>query len=229
MAHLHCLQHVPFEGLGHIEKWIATNKHSVSYTRFYLEDTLPVAKDFDCLVIMGGPMGVYDEALYPWLKAEKEFIRESIKCHKKVLGICLGAQLIAAVCGARVYPNAKKEIGWFPVNIAGSFQKITGIERDKLTVFHWHGDTFDLPIGAINHVTSEACPHQLFTIDDTVIGIQFHFETTRKTIQGMVENCGDELTVSDRYIQSKEEILHNINYIQESNKVLDNLLTNFIE
>lgn len=228
MKKIHCLQHVPFEGPGHIETWAASKGYSISYTRFYQNDPLPAEKDFDCLLVMGGPMGVYDEAAYPWLADEKKFIRESIGLQKKVLGICLGAQLIAEVCGARVYANPKKEIGWFPVAVTDSLQSY-GIPASNMTVFHWHGDTFDLPPHAINHVTSAACKHQLFTIGQHVMGIQFHFEATAKTIQGMLENCGDELSVRDTYIQTKEEIARHYNHCKRSNEALDKILNSFIQ
>ena len=227
MKHIHCLQHVSFEGLGYIETWAKSKSYSVTYTRFYENDPLPDEKNFDCLIVMGGPMGVYDEKKYPWLTAEKRFIHECIWLGKKVLGICLGAQLIAEACGARVYPNAKKEIGWFPVSISPSLESF-GLSEHSMTVFHWHGDTFDLPIGAINHVSSAACKQQLFTLDQNVMGIQFHFEATEKTIAGMLAHGGDEVATAEVFIQTKEEIAGTKQYIQSANTALGFLLDNFI-
>ena len=110
----HYLQHVPFEGLGSIETWLQSIRAAVSVTKFFEDPTLPDPDNLDLLVVMGGPMSVNDEQKFPWLAAEKEFIRKAIEKDKAVIGICLGAQLIAGAMGAAVYPNKEKEIGWFP-------------------------------------------------------------------------------------------------------------------
>ncbi len=112
---LHWLQHVPFEGLGTIEEWAGTNGVETSRTRLFAGDPLPAIENFDWLIVMGGPMGIHDHGEYPWLVAEKEFIKAAIDAGKTVLGICLGAQLIADVLGAKVYAGPQKEIGWFPI------------------------------------------------------------------------------------------------------------------
>ncbi|MEB3240331.1 MAG: amidotransferase, partial [Cyanobacteriota bacterium] len=106
------LQHVPFEGLGQIEPWLIDRGHRVTVVRLDESDDLPDPAEVDLLVIMGGPMGVHDEAEHPWLQTEKRFVRSVIDAGAAVLGICLGAQLIAAVMGGRVGPNPVKEIGW---------------------------------------------------------------------------------------------------------------------
>ena len=102
---IHYFQHVPFEGLGNIEDWIKSKGHTLSSTHFFKNDTLPQLSEIDWLIVMGGPMNVYEENLYPWLAAEKKFIAKAINEGLRVLGICLGAQLIAAALGAKVYPN----------------------------------------------------------------------------------------------------------------------------
>lgn len=203
----HYLQHVPFEGLGSIETWLQSMRADVSVTRFFEEPALPDPADIDLLVIMGGPMSVNDEADHPWLAAEKQFIRSAIENDKAVIGICLGAQLIAGAMGAAVYPNREKEIGWFPV---------TGTQPDnmeelftfpqELLVFHWHGETFDLPDGAMRLARSDACRNQAFQLGKRVIGLQFHLETTPDTARDLVHHCRDELQPS-RYVQSGTEIL----------------------
>ena len=114
---IHYFQHVPFEGLGSIEDWIRSEGYDLFSTRFYRNDPLPELDRIDWLIVMGGPMGANDDHIYPWLAAEKKFIGEAIKKGVRILGICLGAQLIASVLGARVYPNAHKEIGWFHVRL----------------------------------------------------------------------------------------------------------------
>ena len=203
----HYLQHVPFEGLGSIETWLQLMRADVTVTKFFENPTLPDADDLDLLVIMGGPMSVNDEADHPWLAAEKQFIRSAIEKDKAVIGICLGAQLIASAMGAAVYPNNEKEIGWFPV--AGEAIDRSGKSFPfprELLVFHWHGETFDLPHGAVRLAASAACKNQAFQLGRRVIGMQFHLETTPGAARDIVHHCRDELRPS-RYVQSEAEIL----------------------
>ena len=203
----HYLQHVPFEGLGSIETWLHSAHASISATRLYEEAHFPALESFDLLIIMGGPMSVNDDEIYPWLAREKAFIAAAIAADKAVLGICLGAQLIAAACGATIYANPLKEIGWFPITPipgsgAGSF-----CFDEPATVFHWHGETFTLPPGAHHLARSAACNHQAFQLaGKAVIGLQFHLETTPESLRGMVQHCGEELKVSDT-IQSALSLL----------------------
>jgi GMP synthase (glutamine-hydrolysing) len=207
---IHYLQHVPFEGLGSIAAWATANHHDVSSTRFFLDDPLPNLNDLDWLVLMGGPMGVHDEALYPWLASEKRFIGEAIEGGKVVLGICLGAQLIADVLGARVFPNRHKEIGWFPIEMGDESQG-TPLFRDfpqRFEVFHWHGDTFDLPAGALPIARSAACENQGFVFRDRVVALQFHLETTRAGAEELIAHCSEEL-VDAPFIQTPRAMLAN--------------------
>lgn len=222
---IHYLQHVPFEDLGCIETWAVGEGHPLSSTRFFELDLLPELSEFDWLIVMGGPMGVYDDDKYNWLSPEKEFIRNSIQAGKTVLGICLGAQLIASALGAKVYPNREKEIGWFPVSPEPDVDSIKFIGRagDVVPVFHWHGDTFDLPSGAIRLASSEACLNQAFRIGEKVIGLQFHLEVTEKSVERLIVNCAGEL-VDAKYIQPAEKILNNLHYIGELNKRMFELL-----
>ena len=144
---IHILMHVAYEGPGCIENWILENGHEVSYTKFYEDYSLPQTDNIDALIVMGGPMSVYEENNYNWLTEEKAFIREAINKEKKVIGICLGSQLIAEVLGARVYPNEQKEIGWFEIYQTQSATNSSVLKgtSQQLTVFHWHVDTYDLP------------------------------------------------------------------------------------
>ena len=203
----HYLQHVPFEGLGSIETWLQSMRADVSVTRLFEEPALPDPADVDLLVIMGGPMSVNDEVGYPWLAAEKEFIRNAIEEDKAVIGICLGAQLIACAMGAAVYPNREKEIGWFPITAESVSDADDGFSFPReLLVFHWHGETFDLPAGATRLARSDACENQAFQLGRRVIGMQFHLETTPDAARDIVHHCRDELQPS-RYVQSEAEIL----------------------
>ncbi len=222
---IHYLQHVHFEDLGCIEDWINAKGHHLSSTKFYENASLPEISEFDWLIVMGGPMGVYDDEKYDWLNREKEFIRNAIQAGKTVLGICLGAQLIASALGAKVYPNVEKEIGWFPIftvqeEVVG---KLLGGNGDSFSVFHWHGDTFDLPPNAIRIASSKACLNQAFVFREKVVGLQFHFEVTETSLSEMITSCREEL-VNGKYIQSAETILANKHFIADVNRRMFRLL-----
>lgn len=194
----------------------------MSVTRWYAGDAPPPHDQTDWLIIMGGPMGVYDAAQYPWLETEKAYIREAIQQGKRVLGICLGAQLIAAALGAKVYPNREKEIGWFPVH----FEKTTALV-DFLpvteTVFHWHGDTFDLPENAVRFASTPACRNQAYVYGERTVGLQFHFEATAASVAGMIEHGRNEL-IADTYIQREVEIRAGNGHIAINNQLMYTLL-----
>lgn len=196
----HCLLHAPFEELGGIAPWLAAAGYQITYSRMYESADLPACEAVDFLVAMGGPMSVNDERECPWLVPEKEFVRRCIAAGKPVLGVCLGAQLIASALGARVYRHSEKEIGWFPVRAvpvpgAGYFRFPT-----EQTVFHWHGETFDLPAGAVLLASSEACAHQAFQLGRNVLALQCHVEVTPELVEGFITHCGGELRAA-RYVQ----------------------------
>jgi GMP synthase-like glutamine amidotransferase len=201
---VHILQHVPFEGPGSIASWLERRRAEVTCTRFYQRPDLPDPATLDLLVVLGGPMSVNDEQTLPWLIAEKRFVGAAVSAGTAVLGICLGAQLIASALGARVYPGAEKEIGWFPVFAAeppdGRFSFPA-----MLRVFHWHGETFDLPDGASLLASSPACRHQAFQFGERTIGLQFHLETTPASVETLVANCRHEL-VPGRFVQTEAEL-----------------------
>lgn len=221
---LHWLQHVPFEGPGTIEAWARQRGARIQCTRWHAGETAPDPADIDLLVIMGGPMGIYDEAEYPWLAQEKAFIRRAIDAGTRILGICLGAQLLADVLGARVYPGPHKEIGWHPLTRAAQAPPLL---PDTLTAFHWHGDTFDLPEGAVRLASSEACLNQGFLFGEHIIALQFHLETTPESMEALIDNCAHEL-VDGPHIQPAEQIragavhMNGIHAAMES--VLDSLM-----
>jgi GMP synthase-like glutamine amidotransferase len=204
--HAHYLQHVPFEGLGSIELWLKKSGHKISNIKLYQSDKIPDIKDVDLLVVMGGPMSVNDEDEYPWLVEEKAFVKRVIDAGKPVLGICLGAQLIASSLGAEVLPNSEKEIGWFPIQAVNTNNHSTFQFPKEVDVFHWHGETFKLPPGAIRLAESKVCENQAFQIGANVIGLQFHLETTPVSAQAIVDNCREELVDGD-YIQTEKDIL----------------------
>ena len=203
----HYFQHVPFEGLGCIGPWLAASGFTITRTAFFEPASLPPPGRVDFLVVMGGPMSVNDESEYPWLVAEKCFIRQCIEAGTPVLGICLGAQLIASAMGARVYRNACREIGWFPIQAVESADPAAFRFPPSIEAFHWHGETFELPPGAIHLARSQACENQAFQLGRRAIGLQFHLETTPETARDLVAHCRDELQPS-RYVQSEKTLLN---------------------
>lgn len=207
---VHCLQHVPFEGPGYIEGWLKKNGATLSFTRFYDPGCrLPALEELDALLVMGGPMGVYDEAEYPWLAEEKRFIRGCIDAGKKVLGICLGAQLLAVVLGAPVHAAPNKEIGWFAVQPTEACRQLPWLYelfREQPQVLHWHGDQFELPEGSAELLISEANGHQLLYHSERVIGLQFHLEATEHTLQGMMREVAMDPEGS-AHVQTAAELL----------------------
>lgn len=202
----HYFKHVPFEDIGSIRSWLTAHGYTITCTPFFEAASLPAPETVDLLIVMGGPMSVNDEKQYPWLVDEKRFIRNFIKSGKPVLGICLGAQLIAGAAGAKVYPNAVKEIGWFPVQGVPSENSAAFRFPRSVQAFHWHGETFDLPPGAVHLAKSDGCENQAFQLGQSVIGLQFHLETTPLSAQDLVTHCRNEL-VPAPCIQTEKEIL----------------------
>ncbi len=204
---IHYLQHMGCEGIGRIANWAEARGHAVAGTHLYRGDTLPADESFDFLLIMGGPMNIYEHRNHPWLPAEKRFIKRAIDSGKTVLGICLGAQLIADVMGAKIYQNATMEIGWYPVRFAGARNAVRPMRDfpDELTVLHWHGDTFDLPPGAVHLATSEACQNQAFACGQRVIGLQFHIEMDAPDVAAFLDDLLPAPLPGQ--IQSAEELL----------------------
>ena len=223
---LHYLQHVPFEGLGHIRNWAASKGHGVTCTRLHANDPLPPLMEVDMLVVVGGPMNVYEELKYPWLAAEKRFIAEAISRGRPILGVCLGAQLLATVMGARVVPNGDREIGWFEVYRTDAADRagLAGFLPEKAEVFHWHGDTFDLPAGAVHLARSNGCEHQGFVAHERIVGLQFHLEVTADGAGRLVQNCRQDLETPGRFVQDPASILSKKHRFDQAHALLVALL-----
>lgn len=224
---LHYLQHVSFESPANILNYAEERAWAINGTRMYQKDPLPEIEDFDLLVVMGGPMGVYDTTIYPWLIEEQDLIKRTIESGKKVLGVCLGAQLIAASLGARVYPGPMKEIGWYPIMPLGGHPLAGHPFRSEEMVFHWHGDTFDLPEGAVGLFTSLPGILQGFAYKDHVLALQFHLEMRAQEVQALVAQGEDELTEGP-YIQEAGEILGMKGHYQRNKNLLYALLDRFL-
>ncbi|MDP3294685.1 MAG: type 1 glutamine amidotransferase [Nevskia sp.] len=204
---VHWLQHADFEGLGGIEAWLTARGHTITGTRLQHGETLPEPAAFDALMVMGGPMNIYQHELHPWLRTEKALIRAAIAQGRRVLGICLGAQLIADVLGGPVSRSAEPEIGWFPLQLTAEGRAhplLAGLPAE-FTSFHWHGDTYALPPGATRLIESAACAQQAFAWDGSrVLGLQFHPEVTQAEA---VEWFRHESLTPSRYVQTAESIL----------------------
>lgn len=222
---VHYLQHVPFETPGSILPYLHDKGAQIQATHLYKNEDLPEVNDFDLLIVMGGPMGIADEDEYPWLAPEKALIKATIDSGKKVLGICLGAQLIADAMGADVSKNAHREIGWFDISASAKLADtlLAGVFPEKTSVFHWHGDTFAIPNEAIPIASSDACQNQGFIYDNHVIALQFHLEITQEGASGIINNCRNELDGST-FVQDESTILANGQGFEHINSLMNQLL-----
>jgi len=195
MPRVLAFRHVPFEGLGRIEPVLRAHAYDIDYADLYLPSApLPDISRYHALIFMGGPMSVNDDL--PNLRREEQYIRDAISRGIPLLGVCLGAQLIAHALGAAVRRNPVSEIGWFEIEFTQAarrdplFQALTAPQP----VFHWHGETFDLPPGAELLASSQRCPNQAFRVGDDIYGLQFHLEVTPPMIADWCrqdENCAD--------------------------------------
>lgn len=222
---LHYLQHVPFEDMATIEDWGKNKGHVISRTLLFEGETPPDPEKFDWLVIMGGPMNIYEDGRYPWLKEEKKFIKKTIEEGRIVLGICLGAQLIADILGRKMRKNKYREIGWYPVSLTPEAQtsEIFGVLPERFVALQWHGDTFEVPPGAVRTAESDACINQAFQVGKA-IGLQFHLESSMDSIDELIKNCSNELSGGGDYVQSEEEILAGARLIPKMNRLMARFL-----
>jgi GMP synthase (glutamine-hydrolysing) len=229
------LQHIACEGLGILEEVFQDREMDYRYIRLYQGEALPSPEDVaeSALIILGGPMNVYEEDVYPYLKAETELIRYGLSAKIPMIGICLGAQMIAHAAGARIYPGQTKEIGWYPIQMEAAAAKdelFSLVEPDN-RVFQWHGDTFDLPAGAVHLASSNLFPHQAFRLNNNVYALQFHLEVTRDMVINWVDEYREEVKSEgvdvQRYYQNTDEEIENLNKL--GNKVFTAFSEHFLE
>jgi len=206
---VHYLQHEEFEGLGSMEPWFRAHGAVLGSTHLYRGEVLPETTAFDWLVIMGGGMSVNDEAALPWLRSEKELVRRAIAANQRVLGVCLGAQMIASALGAKVYRNQEKEIGWWRLSRepGATEHPIGAIFPESAEVFQWHGETFDLPPGAVRLARSTACLNQAIAVGPRVLGLQFHLETTEISARALIEGSSGDLANPGPFVQTPAAML----------------------
>lgn len=235
---IHCLQHLKNDTLGSIGTWIDEKEYKLTKTLLYENSFFPAPEEFDLLLIMGGTMSIYQEEEYSWLKPEKEFVKSVIEDGKPMLGSCFGAQMISEVLGGKVTKNPYKEIGWHTVrsieeNIEQSpselkDSKLPSCMFPEFTGFMWHGDTFEIPAGAVKLFESEACPNQGFIYNGNVLGLQFHPEANRQWVRNLIRDSGHDL-VSGKYIQSEKEILGQESFFDSSRNLAFSLMNWFEE
>jgi len=227
---IHVLQHSPINTLGTIEEYAKIKNHFVESTRFYETKIPPEINSFDLLIIMGGPIGVYDYKENPWLRDEKEFIKRVIEAGKPVLGICLGAQLLADVLGSRVFENKYVEMGWFPVKKAAEGKESDFLKGmpEEITVFHWHSRTFDLPAGTIHLFESEGCNIQGFIYEDRIVALQFHPEVNEERIESLIKRFGDGMAEGP-FVQKKKEMRGQRKYLAGTKEFMFSILDRLVD
>jgi len=196
MKTVYAIQHVGCETPGLVADALAAHEVALAEVRPFAGDAVPTTMGHAAgVVVMGGPMGVYEQAQHPFLRDEIELIRCALRDRKPVLGICLGSQLLAAALGAKVTPGRQKEIGWFPVTLTldGAKDPLLKGAPAAFTALHWHGDVFELPRGAVSLASSALTAHQAFRHGTNAYGFLFHMETTASLLEGMVRHFDGEL------------------------------------
>ncbi len=222
------LQHAAFEGPGCIADWVRRGGHALATTHLHRGERLPPASAWDGLVVLGGPMGVHEEDRHAWLAAEKRYLEHALAQQRPVLGICLGAQLLAHVLGAKVFRNAWPEVGWFPVErTAEAAEARHGAALPaRFEALHWHGDAFDTPPGALHLARSAACACQAFARGERVLGLQFHLETSRAGAEALVRHDPGALSPGP-FVQPASEILAQPERFERAHQHMDALLDTF--
>lgn len=227
MKRAFALQHIESEEMGHTEEWLHKHGYSVRRIRLYDGDTLPNAQDVDFLVVLGGPMSVNDTADYPWIAKEVAFLKEVLKRPVPVLGICLGAQLLAKALCANIIKSQEKEIGWYPIKAhQDAHTAIPGFELpESLTVLHWHGESFELPSDTTLLASSEGCRNQAFCLKPYQVGLQFHLEADDAAVRTMLEHSKKDMVDAGPFLQSEITLIKNTGmYAEKAKSVLFDLM-----
>ncbi len=230
-----CIQHEPFEPPGNISKWADQFHHTIDIFKIYTQNVpeFPKIHNYDSFILLGGAMSVNDENKFPWMKPEKEFLKSVIDSNKYVLGICLGAQLIADALNAKVYPMQYKEIGFFTTCITDHALNKTECFQNIPTcflAFHWHGEQFDIPENSLHLAYTQACKNQAFEYNNgKVLALQFHLETSRENLSALIANSNEDLQGNSSYVQSLEYMHDTLTRIgDESYSLLVKVLNNWI-
>lgn len=223
-----CLQHVPFEGPGAIAGWARRRGHRLSRRQAWRTHFTDRP---DALVVLGGPMGAGDEGDYPWLAPEKRWLSQQIERGIPVIGVCLGAQILADVLGGRAYPGGQAEIGWFPVERRpeATATPVGSLLPQRFNVLHWHGDTYERPPGAVPLAASDVYPEQGFVWGENVLALQFHLEMTRAGAARLADNDSGELDAGGLSVQPRQQLLAPGAHWQAGHALMDALLDAFFD
>jgi len=213
------LQHTASETLGAIEDVLRAHQMGFNYIETHLGKPVPAEMaDQAGLIVMGGPMGVYEEAKFPFLRDEMLLIESALALGRPVLGVCLGSQLLAAVLGAKVKRGERKELGWYEVTlseVAAEDPLFAGV-KPSFWPFHWHGDVFPLPPQSVGLASSKQTPCQAFRHGDNAYGLLFHLEVTQRQITQMLSDFADELhEAGGTAAEISEQIPRHLPVIQE--------------
>jgi len=224
------IQHDPLDGPGSLLEWSESRGHSIASFLMSGEAPLPSLESVDFLVSLGGPMGAYEEEKHPWIATEKEYLRQSFAAGKKILGLCLGCQLLADALGGKSFRHTCKEFGWQPIEPTEVGGKWLGTD-DVFMAFQWHGDTYTLPPGAVQLARNEAAEQQAFLMEgpagNQVLGLQFHLEWTEKMALEIVQEPDIAPPVS-AFVQSPKEILSDLSLFESAKKRFFHLIDGFV-
>ncbi|MCG8650986.1 MAG: type 1 glutamine amidotransferase, partial [Pirellulales bacterium] len=201
------IQHSAADSPATAEDVIHRPHFQVQTIRIDRHEAIPESVDADVLMMFGGPLSLSGSDHPPWVAREQQLVRRYVQEGRRVFGICLGSQMIAAALGAKVQRNPSPEVGWYPIErAAGAKSDLIGqVFPDQLTVLQWHQDTFDIPAGASHLFQSEGCRNQAFTIDDRVFGFQFHMEANPRTVATFL--AGSKLWQRESaFVQTEDEI-----------------------
>jgi len=226
------IQHVEHEGLGTITDVMARKRLVPIFIKVSKGDAVPeTIDDYSALILMGGPMGVYESDIYPFINDEVSLIKDCLKKNAPVLGICLGSQLIAKAAGANVYKGKKKEIGWYELRLTehGKIDELFNGLPDEFTVFQWHGDTFDIPDGCRCIASSSLFPNQIIKVGENVYGLQFHLEVTEDMIRNWCDVNDAELNFVSDYIDVKKILKETPVYVKLLNEYGNMIFNRFFD